>query len=94
LPFVGLPPAIIGDSNTGVGLVGLRIKMGKIHYLSLLYNLMVQGDDLDQLDKFSFIGGGGFKYSMDTGIGPIDLGIGYSGYHEKPTFSANLGYWF
>ncbi len=94
LPFVGLPPAIIGDRNTGVGLVGLRIKMGKMHYLSFLYNLMAQGNDLGKLNKFNFIGGGGFKYSMNTVFGPIDLGLGYSGYHEKPTFSANLGYWF
>ena len=94
LPFVGLPPVIIGERNTAIGLLGLRIKMGKTQYLSLMYNLLAQGNDIEQPDEYNFIGGGGVKYSLNTAIGPIDFGVGYSDYHKKPTFSANLGYWF
>ena len=94
LPFVGLPPVILSESNTGVGLLGLRIKTGKTQYVSFMYNLMAQGNDIEKPDEFSFIGGGGVKYSLKTVFGPIDFGTGYSNYHKKPTFSANLGYWF
>ena len=94
LPFVGLPPVTVADRFVNIALVGIRLQVNKNHYVSLLYNMMAQGNDFDHPDNFNTIGGGGLKYSVNTTIGPIDLGIGYSKYHKTPTFSANFGYWF
>jgi NTE family protein len=94
LPFVGLPPVTVADRFVNIALVGFRLRVNKNQYISLLYNVMAQGNDFDHLDNFNTIGGGGVKYSLNTAIGPLDLGIGYSGYHKTPTFSANFGYWF
>jgi NTE family protein len=94
LPFVGLPPVTVADRFVSIALIGFRVQVNKNQYISLLYNRMAQGNDFDHPDKFNTIGGGGIKYSVNTVIGPIDLGIGYSEYHENPTFSANFGYWF
>jgi NTE family protein len=94
LPFVGLPPVTIADRFVNIALIGIRFQVNKNQYISLLYNRMAQGNDFDHLDNFNTTGGGGIKYSANTAIGPIDLEIGYSGFHDTPTFSANLGYWF
>lgn len=94
LPFVGLPPVTLADRFTNIGLVGIRFQVAKIQYISVLYNLMVQGSDYSELDNFISTSGGGVKYSMNSKIGPIDLGIGYAKKYDKPTFSANLGFWF
>ncbi len=94
LPFVGLPPVTLANRYTNIGLVGLRLQVAKNQYVSLLYNLMAQGYDFKELENFTTTGGGGIKYSADTIIGPVDVGIGHSRQYEKPTFSANLGFWF
>lgn len=94
LPFVGLPPVTLADKFTNIGLVSLRFQVAKIQYISVLYNLMLQGSDYSKLDNFISTNGGGVKYSMNSKIGPIDLGIGYAKKYDKPTFSANLGFWF
>jgi NTE family protein len=94
LPFVGLPPVTVADRFVNIAFLGFRLQVNKNQYISLLYNVMAQGNDLAHFDNFNTIGGGGIKYSVNTAIGPIDLGIGYSEYHETPTFSANFGYWF
>jgi NTE family protein len=94
LPFVGLPPVTVADRFTSIALVGIRVKMAKNQYISLLYNMMAQGNDFNDMENYSTTGGGGIKYSVDSMFGPIDIGIGYSEKYEKPTFSANLGFWF
>lgn len=94
LPFVGLPPVTLADRFTNIGLVGIRFQVAKIQYISVLYNLMIQGSDYSDLDNFISTSGGGIKYSMNSKIGPIDVGIGYANKYDKPTFSANLGFWF
>ena len=38
--------------------------------------------------------GGGIRYSLKTILGPQNMTLGYSGSMDKPTFSANFGYWF
>lgn len=38
--------------------------------------------------------GGGIRYSLKTILGPLNMTLGYSGSMDKPTFSANFGYWF
>jgi NTE family protein len=94
LPFVGLPPLTLTDRYTNIGLAGIRVQVAKNRYFSFVYNLLVQGNDFDHPGDFNTMGGGGIKYSVNTAIGPLDLGMGYSEYHRTPTLSANFGYWF
>ncbi len=94
LPFVGLPPVTIADRYTNIGLAGVRIQILKNHYISLIYNIMLQGNDWSKIKDFDIINGGGIKYAIKTAIGPLDIGFGYAETYEKLTFSANLGFWF
>lgn len=93
-PFVGLPPVIIGQRYTAVGLLGLRFRLSSSQYLSLVFNTLQQGKEYIELDPDLDVYGIGAKYSLKTFVGPLDLSVGYSGYHSKPTFAANLGFWF
>lgn len=93
-PFTGLPPVMIGQRYTAVGLMGLRFRLSSSQYFSLVFNTLQQGREYNELDPDLDVYGIGAKYSLKTFVGPLDLGLGYSGYHSKPTFAANLGFWF
>lgn len=93
-PFVGLPPVVLANRYVYIGLVGLRFQLHKSHYLSLVFNSLQQNVKPTSLNNSQAVYGGGIKYSMKTAVGPIDIGLGYSDTHRKPTFAANLGYWF
>jgi NTE family protein len=94
LPFVGLPAVSITKRYTYISLIGLRMKIAKSQYVSLLLNGMWQDTDLIFREGVEAIYGGGIRYSLKTMLGPLDVTLGYSGSMEKPTFSANFGYWF
>ena len=94
LPFVGLPAVSITERYTYISLIGLRMKIAKSQYVSLLLNGMWQDTDMIFRDGVETIYGGGIRYSLKTMLGPLDVTMGYSESMDKPTFSANFGYWF
>ena len=94
LPFVGLPAVNIAEQFTYIGLIGLRMKIARSQYLSLLLNGMWQDADMYFREGVEATYGGGIRYSIKTMLGPLDVTLGYSGSTDKPTFSANFGYWF
>ncbi|RIJ48369.1 hypothetical protein D1614_11630 [Maribellus luteus] len=94
MPFIGLSPVTISGRVTNIGFLGLRLQVAKLQYLTFQYNLMVQGNDWREPDDFSTVGGAGVKYSINTLIGPLDVGMGYSEKNKKPTFTGSLGFWF
>jgi NTE family protein len=55
---------------------------------------MAQGNNYNELNNFLITNGGGVRYSVDSRLGPVEIGIGYAGRYDKPTFSANLGLWY
>lgn len=93
-PFTGMPPVTIGQRYTAVGLLGVRFRLSSSQYLSFVFNSLQQGLKYNEIDSDLAVYGGGVKYSLKTFVGPLDLGLGYSDYHAKPTFAANLGFWF
>lgn len=93
-PFVGLAPVTLAERYMLIGLTGVRFRMNKSQYASLLFNAMYQSDDKSAFKGGHMIYGGGIKYAIRTMFGPVDVTIGYSGYSGKPSFSANFGYWF
>lgn len=94
LPFLGLPPVTIAKRYTNIGLAGVRLQILENHYISLIYNIMLQENDWSEIKNLDPINGGGIKYAVKTPIGPFEIGFGYASNHEKLTFSANLGLWF
>lgn len=93
-PFIGMPPVTPLGRFSEIVLVGYRYQIMKKQYLSLLFNVLEHKDEFLELDQGKFIFGGGISYNMKTNMGPIDITVGYSNFMNKPTFSANLGYWF
>ena len=93
-PFVGLPAVSITERYTYISLIGLRMKIAKSQYVSLLLNGMWQDTDMIFREKVEAIYGGGIRYSLKTMLGPLDVTMGYSGSTDKPTFSANFGMYF
>ena len=94
LPFVGLPAVSITERYTYISMIGLRMKIARAQYASVLFNGMWQGTDMIFRDGAKTIFGGGLRYSIKTKLGPLDVTLGYSGTTDRPTFSANFGYWF
>lgn len=94
LPFVGLPAVNIAERYTYISLVGLRMKLAKSQYASVLFNGMWQDTDMIFRENVTATYGGGFRYSIKSKLGPLDITLGYSGDLDRPTFSANFGFWF
>ncbi|WP_170154634.1 patatin-like phospholipase family protein [Mangrovibacterium diazotrophicum] len=94
LPFMGMPPVMIGERFTAIGALGVRFRLSSSQYLSFIFNSLQQGVEYDQILPDLAVYGGGVKYSLKTFVGPLDIGVGYSDFQSKPNFSANLGYWF
>lgn len=94
LPFVGLPAVNIAERYTYVSLVGLRLKLAKSQYASVLFNGMWQDTDMIFRENVTATYGGGFRYSIKSKLGPLDVTLGYCGDLDRPTFSANFGFWF
>ena len=94
IPFMGLTSYTLADRLVCVESVEARFNLFKNHYFSLVFNSLQQGVDLSKINNSLAIYGGGLKYSIKTIIGPVELGIGYSGENEGMMGSFNLGYWF
>ncbi|WP_163714787.1 patatin-like phospholipase family protein [Mangrovibacterium lignilyticum] len=94
LPFTGMPPVSMAERFSAIGLVGVRFRLSSSQYLSFVFNSLQQGTEYNQILPDLAVYGGGIKYALKTVVGPLVVGVGYSDYHAKPTFSANLGYWF
>ena len=94
LPFMGMPPVMIGQRFAAIGALGVRFRLSSSQYLSFIFNSLQQGLEYDQIRPEYAVYGGGVKYSLKTFVGPLDIGVGYSDFQSKPNFSANLGYWF
>lgn len=94
LPFVGLPAVNLAERYTYIGLIGLRVRLAQSQYASFLFNGMWQDTDMIFREGIDATYGGGIKYSLKTMLGPLDVTVGYSGHSDRPTFSANFGFWF
>ena len=94
IPFMGLTSYTLADRIVCMESVEVRFNLFKNHYFSLVFNALQQGDDIHQINHSGAVYGGGLKYSLKTIIGPVELGLGYSGENKGMMGSFNLGYWF
>ena len=93
-PFYGLPSISHAGNYSAITMAGIRIRFVHKHYISLLGNCLFDNNEIYPFNKYSSIIGTALKYSSMTKFGPLDFTTGFSGAYEKPTFSANIGYWF
>ena len=94
LPYIGASPVIMANRFTTIELIGLREKVAKTKYVSLLFNALQEDDALIPDKNSSYTWGGGIRLSMETIFGPVEMSIGYSDLSNGMAFSANLGLWF
>lgn len=94
LPFIGMSAVNLVDRFTTIGLTGVRVKFFETHYVSLIFNTMLQSHDRIPWNKINAIYGGGIRYSLKTLLGPFDMTLGYSNSSKKPNLSLNLGCWY
>jgi len=94
LPYIGASPVVMTDRFTTIEVIGLREKVAKTKYISLLFNALQEDGSIIPNKNSSYSWGGGIKLSMETLFGPIEMGLGYSNLSNGLTFSANLGLWF
>ena len=94
LPYIGASPVIMADRFTTIELIGLREKVAKTKYVSLLFNALQEDGSIIPGKNTSYTWGGGIRLSMETLFGPVEMSIGYSDLSSGLAFSANLGLWF
>lgn len=94
LPFYGIPPIMPAQQYSFIGLTGLRARLSKDHYISVLGNALFQSDDISSPDNYSIETGYAIDYNYRSQIGPIGFTIAYSPWYKQPVFSANAGLWF
>lgn len=94
LPFIGLPAVYLADRFANIGLLGFRFHFSDSQYFSILFNALMQSSETAGLKNINMTYGGGIKYAYKSLLGPLDITLGYSSASDRPTFSANFGYWF
>jgi NTE family protein len=94
IPFVGLSPVMPVDRYADILFGGLRYRVARKHYVTLMANVLKQSNAYMDFKNYELIFGGGVCYSIKTNMGPLDVTFGFSNYTHDVTFSANLGYWF
>ena len=94
LPFYGLPTLWPTGRFSFIGLTGLRINIAKHHYIKLAGNFLMYNNEFSPFNRYETIWGSGFTYAYKSPIGPLEFTIAYSDRYQKPTISANTGFWF
>ena len=93
-PFWGLTSFTFADRFICSESADIRFNLFKNHYLSFVFNSLQQGNDIYNINHSRAIYGVGLKYSVKTIIGPLEVGVGYSGKNKGIMGAFNLGYWF
>ncbi len=95
LPFVGSDPLSLVGENIAILRCDLRYRLFGKHYLTGIYNKVV---DFNSPKPFSTTlgneGGAGLKYSFDSFIGPVSLTVQWSEYRKKVSGYFSIGYYF
>ncbi len=94
IPFMGLPAVNLGARYVYMASLGIRFQIYKNQYLSVVANSLMQDSSYRLIDDAECIFGGGMRYAIKTGLGPLEIAIGYSNAGDKPTVSGNFGFWF
>ena len=98
MPFIGYASVESGDNNLGVLRCDLRYNFYGKHYLTAMYNFLVNGYLIDSFSKLLEYSaqGAGLKYSYNSLLGPISLTAHWSRRYSENHFGAyfSFGYTF
>lgn len=74
MPFVGVQHIELFDNSVMVGAIEGRVMVNKNHYLSAIYNLLIQDNDFRRMFRFEdTLSGFGLKYTYHTSLGPLTV---------------------
>ncbi|MBO5805906.1 MAG: patatin-like phospholipase family protein [Tidjanibacter sp.] len=74
MPFVGVQHIELFDNSVMVGAIEGRVMVAKNHYLSAIYNLLIQDNDFRRMFRFEdTLSGFGLKYTYHTSLGPLTI---------------------
>ncbi len=93
--FVGMPITASYSNNLLYGRVDLRYQILPKHYIVLKANAALESDLFEKLffeSRFSY--GGGIAYSLNSLVGPIELGLNVSNRLFTPKLFINIGFYF
>lgn len=95
MPFVGIDYMQLSNTNTIIGGLKLRQRMGANQYLTAIGNVGFQkrGTTWDGLFAKHFWGAG-VSYGYDTFLGPLEATLSYSNITKKLGYYISLGYTF
>lgn len=93
--FVGLPFSARISNNLLYGRLDFRYQFFKKHYITIKTNVAAESEYFEELiTKSHFTYGGGLSYSLNSLVGPIELGLNISNRHKVPSIFFNIGYFF
>jgi len=93
--FIGMPLTASFSNNLAYGRIDLRYQFFKKHYIILKANMATQSEFFEQLLTDSkFLYGGGLAYSLNSLVGPIELGVNVSNAAYEPSMFVNIGFFF
>ena len=108
LPFIGVNNISLAFNNVAIARADIRTRLFKNHYLTAIFNYARSSIDMKNFFKekdglawgnlydynASDWWGAGFRYSIDTKIGPLSLDISSSNISKKLNLYASLGHYF
>ena len=101
MPFIGFGSVETADDNASVFRADLRYNLYRNHYLTAMYNLLINWDMVPVMQFDDSINpieaqGAGLKYSYNSPLGPISLTAHWSRRSEQNRFGAyfSFGYTF
>ncbi len=93
--FIGLPFSGSFSNNLLYGRLDLRYQFFKKHYVILKANLALESNFFEELlVNSTFTYGGGIAYSLNSLVGPVELGLNISNRHYTPSIFVNIGFYF
>jgi NTE family protein len=93
--FIGLPFSAIFTNNLAYGRLDIRYQFFEKHYIILKTNIASHSEFFEELlTNSEFVYGGGLAYSLNSLVGPIELGVNVSNLHYNPSVFVNIGFFF
>jgi len=93
--FIGMPTTASFSRNLAYGRLDFRYQIFPKHYITLKTNISAESSLFEELLFHSiFTYGGGIAYSLQSLVGPIELGVNVSNRSYNPSLFVNIGYAF
>ena len=93
-PFIGVSDAFVMQSNLMIGRVDFRFRLFKNNYITGIFNMSDDFDNVKAGSENNFHYGGGVTYSYNSIIGPIKANLHWSSLTHKVGGYVSIGFDF